>query len=104
VTEKVRTVGADVDLVYSLGKARRGGGAYVLGGVGSYRITLAATGGVVGDTSETKFAWNVGGGLTFPLGKTAMFAEARYCSAKTTFDNSGKLPFVVVTAGFRFGR
>jgi opacity protein-like surface antigen len=105
VTSRLRTVGADVDLVYSLGKAKRGGGPYVLGGIGTYRITLAETsGGVTADTSETKFAWNVGGGLTFPVGKAAMFAEVRYCSAKTTFFNSGTMPFVAATAGFRFGR
>jgi Outer membrane protein beta-barrel domain len=104
-TSKARTVGANVDLVYYLGRARRGGGGYVLGGIGSYQVSLAvSSGGVTADTSETKFAWNAGGGLTFPVGRTAMFVEARYVNISSTFFLSGKAQLVAVTAGFRFGR
>jgi hypothetical protein len=105
VSAKFGTLGANVDLMYSLGPARRRGGAYLLGGIGTCRVTLSETsGGISANTSETKFAWNAGGGLTFPVGTAAMFVEARYVNVTTTFFASGKAPFVALTAGFRLGR
>jgi opacity protein-like surface antigen len=105
VTSKLRTFGANVDLIYSLGSARRRGGAYLLGGIGTCRVTLSETSqGITADTSETKFAWNAGGGLSFPFGTAAMFLEARYVSVSSTFFASGKAPFVALTAGVRLGR
>jgi hypothetical protein len=105
VSAKFGTVGANVDLIYSLGQARRRGGAYLLGGIGSCRVTLSETsGGITANTSETKFAWNAGGGLTFPVGAAAMFLEARYVDVATTFFASRNAQFVALTAGIRLGR
>lgn len=104
VTAKIKLRGGNFDLVYHLGRSRRGAGGYLLGGIGSTRVTAEVkAGGVSSDTSESKFAWNAGGGITFPVGRAGLFVEARYCSVETTFDNSGKLPFVGVTAGVRLG-
>ena len=104
VTAKLGTLGANVDLIYSLGPARRRGGAYLLGGIGICRVTRSETsGGITGSTSETKLAWNAGGGLTFPVGAAAMFVEARYVNVTTTFFASGKAPLVALTTGFRLG-
>jgi opacity protein-like surface antigen len=104
VSAKMRMVGANVDLTYNLRRSARGGGAYLLGGIGSQRATFVTKVGAVSvDTSETKFAWNVGGGLTFPVGGAGMFVELRYIDVATAF-SVGKLPFVALTAGFRLGR
>jgi opacity protein-like surface antigen len=103
-TVKMRMLGGNVDVIYSFGRASRGGGGYLLGGIGSYRATLStSSGGVTVDTSETRFAWNVGGGLSFPVGRAAMFVELRYIDVATAF-SVGRLPFVALTAGFRSGR
>jgi opacity protein-like surface antigen len=105
VTSKLGTLGAHVDVIYSLGPARRRGGAYLLCGIGTCRVTLSETsGGITGSTSETKFAWNAGGGLTLPVRAAAMFLEARYVNVTTNLFASGKASFVALTAGFRLGR
>ena len=104
-TEKIRWFGGDVDVIYSFGRLA-GVGAYVLGGGGSYRITLSSKAGGIaaGDQSENKFGWNAGAGITLPIGPGAMFLEARYFSIKSTFISSGNAPFAALVAGFRFGR
>jgi opacity protein-like surface antigen len=100
VTGKVRMLGGNLDLVYHLGRSKRGGGAYVLGGVGSHRVTLSATSqGVTADTSETKFAWNAGGGLTFPVAGVTGFLEARYFNITSTFFASEKLQYIAGHGG-----
>jgi hypothetical protein len=104
-TVKMRMVGGNVDVMYSLLRSSRGGEGYVLGGVGSYRVSFSTDiGGVTVDVSENKFAWNAGGGWAFPVGRAAMLLELRYYNVATTFTTSKKLPFVALTAGFRFGR
>jgi opacity protein-like surface antigen len=105
VSTKFGTLGANVDLIYSFGEARRRGGAYLLGGIGTCRVSLSETsGGITASSSETKFAWNAGGGLTFPVRAAAMFLEARYVNVTTKLFASGKAQFVALTAGFRLGR
>ena len=106
-TLKMRMFGVNADLVYGFRASRRGAGGYVLGGVGSYRLTLTTrqatgTGDLATDQSENKFAWNAGGGVTLPVGRAAVFVEARYINISTAFAVS-KLPIVAVTAGLRFG-
>ena len=59
----IKMLGADADLTYNLRRARQGAAGYLLGGIGAYRATFSVrSGGVTADTSETKFAWNVGAG------------------------------------------
>jgi hypothetical protein len=71
--------------------------------VGYYRMTLSvSSAGIVADSSEDKFAWNAGGGLTVPVGRASMFVEVRYIHVETTFDVYS-LPFISATAGFRLG-
>jgi opacity protein-like surface antigen len=107
VKVNMRTFGANLDVIFR--RSSRGGGAYLLGGIGSYRVTRANTyggpvGGVTHGMSETRFAWNAGGGLTYPVGRPALFLEARYISVTNPFILSGKAPFVAIVAGVRFGR
>ena len=104
-TVKMRWFGGDLDLIYSFGRSGTGVRAYVLGGGGSYRITLSSqSGGIAAaDQSENKFGWNAGAGATLPVGRAAMFLEGRYFSITNTFISSGKAPFVALIVGLRFG-
>jgi opacity protein-like surface antigen len=103
-TDKFRMLGGNVDVIYSLLRSAHGIGAYVLGGVGTYRLTLSSTsGGLTVDDSENKFGWNAGAGATYPFGGVTGFLEARYNSIATTFVSASKLPFIGITAGVRFG-
>ena len=104
-TAKMRWFGGDVDLLYSFGRSVKGVNLYVLGGGGSYRVTLSSkSGGIAAaDQSENKFGWNAGAGVTLPLSMASAFVEARYFSVKTTFITSGMAPFLALVAGVRFG-
>ena len=60
-----------------------GASPYVIGGVGAYRTKVDVSGTVFGipfsgESTETRFGWNVGGGLEFGLGTLKTFVEARY--------------------------
>jgi opacity protein-like surface antigen len=97
-------LGGNVDVIYSFLRSPHGIGAYVLGGVGTYRVTLSSTsGGLTIDDSENKFGWNAGAGATYPMGGLTIFLEARYHSIATTFVAADQLPFVGLVAGVRFG-
>jgi opacity protein-like surface antigen len=104
VTDKMRILGANVDVIYVVLRSAHGIGAYVVGGGGTYRLTLSSTfGGLTVDDSENKFGWNVGAGATYPFGGVTIFLEARYNSIATTFVSADQLPFVGLVAGVRFG-
>jgi opacity protein-like surface antigen len=89
---------------------------YFLGGVGAYDMRFRGqditTGNAFSDTT-TRFGWNAGGGIAFPLGDNSgsrFFIEARYTSVSTNgnrFSDSVKtggsrFTFVPVSAGFVF--
>ncbi len=100
---KTKLLGGNFDLTYTFyspGPVR----AYVLGGLGVYRVTISVTRGTTtSDTSQTKFAWNFGGGLNFPLGGgAALFFEARYIDIDA-LPNFPRTTFVPITAGIRLG-
>jgi opacity protein-like surface antigen len=105
-TVKMRMFGGDVDLIYNFGQVATRIRAYVLGGVGRFSITRSSqSGGIAApDQSESKFGWNAGAGVMFPVRLGAFFLEARYFEISNSFVSSGNAPFVVATAGFRFRR
>lgn len=99
-TEETSLVGANIDLTYafSLGSHVR---PYALGGIGVYHVTISVkTDSGTVDSPATKPAWNLGGGLTYPLGPVVPFLEARYVhvSAVSGFPS---MTFVPITAGVR---
>lgn len=56
---------------------------YVIGGVGVYNTKVDGSFTFLGQTintdqSESRFGWNLGGGLEFSLGTLKTFVEARY--------------------------
>jgi len=75
---------------------------YFLAGIGFYNVKFSAsTSGGSADTSATKFAWNVGGGLTVGRGAVAWFLEARYLNVATF--SSVKPTGLMTTTGIRVG-
>jgi opacity protein-like surface antigen len=101
-TAKIKLLGGNADVTYHFRRSSGGAAGYLVG-VGVYNVKLAVTsGGVTADSSETKFAWNVGLGLTYAVGGAALFFEARYVDVAKSFD-AAKTPFIPITAGVRFG-
>ena len=77
--------------------------ASVLGGIGMYNFKQSvSSGNTTVDTSATKFTWNVGGGLSYSVGRTALFLEVRYFDISSVFGSDIK--FVPIIVGVRFGR
>ena len=70
---------------------------YLIAGLGEHRMKVDA--GVLGNSSETKMGWNVGGGLNFGLGTLATMLEARYVTVNTS---GGSSHYVPVTFGIMF--
>jgi opacity protein-like surface antigen len=99
-TEETSLFGANIDLTYafSLGSHVR---PYALAGVGVYHVTISVTtdSGTV-DNRATEPAWNLGGGLSYPIRAVAPFLEARYVhvSAVSGFPS---MTFVPITVGIR---
>ena len=102
---KIKMLGGNVDLTYHFrGAARVRAKTYVLGGIGLCRVTLSvSSGGITADTTETKFAWNVGWGATFPGRAAALFVEVRYVHV-AAISGVPSTNYVPLTVGARFGR
>jgi hypothetical protein len=88
---------------------------YFLGGVGAYDMRFRGQDITTGDAfseTTTRFGWNAGGGIAFPMGTggSRFFVEARYTSVSThgnRFSDSvmtggSRFTFVPVNAGFVF--
>jgi opacity protein-like surface antigen len=100
---KTKLLGGNVDVTSQFGISSRAK-AYVLGGIGIENVKVSITSrGVANETSETKFAWNVGAGLTYSIGGAALFLEARYFKAADPYAGGFKIAFFPITAGIRFG-
>jgi opacity protein-like surface antigen len=100
--EKAQLLGVNVDLTYPFGSASRVQ-PYLLGGIGAYRVTITVTsGGSTADNSETKFAWNVGGGILYRMRGATLFLEGRYVDVAAV-SRFPKTTFLPITAGLRLG-
>ena len=102
-TAKVKHLGVTANIVRHFKPSTGGVAGYVLAGIGLYNVKLAVTsGGATADSSETKFAWDVGAGLIVPVGGASIFFEARYLDVAKSFDSvkTSHFPFL---AGVRFG-
>jgi len=100
--EKAKLLGANVDLTYLFGSTSRVQ-PYLLGGIGVYHMTISVTsGGSTADNSETRFAWNLGGGIGLRVRGTALFLEARYIDVGAV-SGFPRTTFLPITAGIRFG-
>src|SRR5262249_9686776 len=83
-SRKVRIINGTFDV--TLGPHHGAVQPYFLGGVGAYDLRFSGeniTTGNAFSNSTTRFGWNAGGGLAFPLGDSSgsvFFIEARYTS------------------------
>jgi hypothetical protein len=68
---------------------------YLIGGAGYYRTSFDD-----GGDAQTDVGFNGGAGIRFGLGRTQLFAEARYHRVNTS--DNGRLSFVPVTVGLMF--
>jgi opacity protein-like surface antigen len=70
---------------------------YITGGVGVYNAKYSSSDGFPADfnTSQTKFGWNAGAGLSFHLAGFSTFVEARYRSIMTEGQSSNMIPITV---------
>lgn len=110
---KTRIISGTADVV--IGPRGTSVEPYAIGGVGAYDLRFRGqevdTRNVFSDTS-TRFGWNAGAGLAFPLGASSsrFFVEARYTSVSESgdrFSNSvrtggTRFTFVPVNAGIIF--
>ena len=80
--------GATADLLYHLGERASSVRPYVLGGLGFYNVSNGS--------SNTKFAYGLGGGILFGLGGSHAFLEARYMSIQAS---GSSLAFFPITLG-----
>ncbi len=113
--ETSKLLGANVDLSVALPSSSRLK-PYLLGGIGVYHTTISMTESLApsADTSESTFAWNVGGGISYSLPSVALFVEGRFvdvtgglgysCPLATSCPRQSgpRSTFVPITAGIRF--
>jgi opacity protein-like surface antigen len=90
--------GANADLVVSPGSGASKVRPYLLGGVGFFNGKDKVAG--VSSDGETKFAFNVGGGLQVKAGsRMHVFLEGRYISVRT----ENAIGFIPISVGLRWG-
>jgi len=99
VDHSTKIMGGMASVVYSLGGAA-GARPYLMGGVGMYNIKVEGGGGSV---DQSKIAFAVGAGVSFPMGTggSRLFAETRYTSVSTSGGSTTFLPIIV---GISFGQ
>jgi len=73
---------------------------YVLAGGGLYNVKITNPNGLLAvNTSESKFAYEVGAGVKVGVGPARFFAEGRYVSVRTNPHTT----FIPLTVGVTFG-
>ena len=78
------------------------GGTFLWLGFGIYHVTIAvASGGSTADNSDTRFAWNLGGGVKYGFGGFAQFLEARYVAVRAV-PGFPETTFLALSVGIRF--
>ncbi|HVH69385.1 MAG TPA: outer membrane beta-barrel protein [Gemmatimonadales bacterium] len=101
VAGKTQLIGGLANLVYKIPVPAPMMKPYVLGGAGVYNVKLTFPNAVPPvDSSQTKFAWDLGAGANIGAGPAKFFVEARYVSIQET---GASLKFIPVTAGIAFG-
>jgi opacity protein-like surface antigen len=100
---KTRIIDGTADLV--IGPRGKPVEPYLLGGVGAYDLRFRGEDITTGNSfsqSTTRFGWNAGAGIAFPLSpasSTRIFVEARYTSVSV---NSDRFSNSIHTGGTRF--
>lgn len=89
------------NLVFPFGDPAATARPYIIGGVGVHRVSIDLEIPGFGDASdsETKFGFNVGGGINFNLAGFDTFIEARFHSVLTSGSSTN---FIPLSFGFKF--
>ncbi|HEX7023282.1 MAG TPA: outer membrane beta-barrel protein [Gemmatimonadales bacterium] len=91
-------LGANADLVVAAGTESAKVRPYALGGVGFFNVKSKS--GSVSSDGETKFAFNVGAGLSLKAGeRLSFYLEGRYINVQT----DPSIGFIPITVGLRWG-
>lgn len=93
-TGSTKLSGGTASAVYRIGAPLVPVRAYLLAGLGYYRVDLGAGG------SETKPAFGGGAGVSLGIGPMKVFGEARYMTVRTS---GSALDFFPVSVGLTFG-
>lgn len=100
--EKAKLLGTSLNVTYPASSSARVK-PYLLGGIGVYHTTISVTqSNATTHDSQTKLAWNLGGGIVYGLQGVALFLEARYVHVAPV-SGFPRATFLPVTAGIRFG-
>jgi hypothetical protein len=92
----IRYIGVMGDVVFSPGSGEAKLRPYLLGGLGFQNgktNTVTAQG-------ETDFAFNLGGGVNFAMGRMKLFIEGRWLSVRSDPGSANMIP---ISVGLRFG-
>jgi opacity protein-like surface antigen len=90
--------GSTADLVWHAGLPKAPARFYLLGGLGFYNVKVDVTG--FPSTSESKFAFDLGAGVSAGMGSAKFFGEARFISVRTS---GGATNFIPISVGVLFG-
>jgi hypothetical protein len=93
-----KLVGGTADLVWHMGPSKAPARLYLLGGLGYYNVKVDVTG--LGSVSESKFAFDLGAGVSAGMGGAKFFGEARFISVRTS---GGATNFIPISVGVLFG-
>lgn len=93
---KTKLGGGTANVVWNVGPSTLPARVYLLGGIGTYNVKIE-TG--FGSPSETKFAFDGGGGVSIKAGSASAFAEVRFISVLTSGSANN---FVPITGGVSF--
>lgn len=96
-TGNVRIMNVTANGIFKLGMP------YLIGGLGYYdrRISETVVGTNVTD-SQRALGFNVGGGVSLPLGLLSPFAEVRYHAMLGDRDKAANFRFIPITFGVKF--
>jgi hypothetical protein len=93
-----KLAGGTADLVWHAGLPKAPARFYLLGGLGYYNVKVDVTG--VGSASASKFAFDLGAGVSAGMGSAKFFGEARFISVRTSGSATN---FIPISVGVLFG-
>lgn len=93
-----KLAGGTADLVWHQGLPKAPARFYLLGGLGFYNVKVDVPG--FASASESKFALDLGAGVSAGMGSAKFFGEARFTSVQTS---GGATTFFPISVGVLFG-
>jgi len=98
ISGNTKLAGGTADLVWYAGVPKAPARFYLLGGLGFYNVKVEVP--VYPSASESKFALDLGAGVSAGMGSAKFFGEARFTSVQTS---GGATTFFPISVGVLFG-